>query len=57
MGAVSKIKFFSDNGNNNLFVSVGQKDGALVAHDMRTHAPIFKKQVHRAAINFLDISD
>jgi hypothetical protein len=26
-GAVSKIKFFSDGGNNNLIISSGLKDG------------------------------
>lgn len=55
-GAVSKIHFFSDASQSNVILSAGQKDGCLVAHDMRTMTPIFKKQVHGGAINLLDIS-
>ena len=55
-GAVSKIIFFSDGGNNNVILSAGQRDGCLVAHDMRSMTPIFKKQVHGGAINLLDTS-
>ena len=40
-GAISKIQFFSDNGNNNLIISTGLKDGHIVGHDMRSHSPIF----------------
>jgi WD40 repeat protein len=42
-GAISKIKFFSDDSNNNLIISSGLKDGHLVCHDMRMHKPIFAK--------------
>uniref|UniRef100_A0A7S3CPB8 Uncharacterized protein n=1 Tax=Strombidium rassoulzadegani TaxID=1082188 RepID=A0A7S3CPB8_9SPIT len=52
-GAVSKICFYSDGVENNLILSAGQKDGCLIAHDMRSHQPISKNQVHNAAINFL----
>ena len=55
-GAVSKILFFSDGGATNIILSAGQKDGCLVAHDMRSMTPVFKKQVHGGAINLLDIS-
>ena len=40
-GAVSKIKFFSDGGINNLIISTGLKDGQIIGHDMRAHTPIF----------------
>jgi WD40 repeat protein len=52
-GALSKIAFFSDGQNNNVFLSTGLKDGGLAAHDMRTHKPITKARVHNAAINML----
>jgi WD40 repeat protein len=55
-GPVSKIKFFSDGGNNNVILSAGLKDGCLAAHDMRSMNVIFKKQVHGGAINLLDVT-
>jgi hypothetical protein len=36
-GALSKIEFYSDGGQNNLIISVGLKDGQLAVHDMRTN--------------------
>jgi WD40 repeat protein len=52
-GAVSKIKFYSDGVDAHLILSVGLKDGCLVAHDMRTHQPVARSQVHSAAVNML----
>ena len=53
-GAVSRIQFFADNGNNNFILSAGQKDGVLTAHDMRSFQPAFKQQIHGGAINLLE---
>lgn len=55
-GPVSKISFYSDGVNKNIIISVGQKDGALCVHDMRTHQLIKKERIHQGAINFLDTS-
>lgn len=55
-GAVSKIKFHSDGGNNNIIMSAGLKDGVLAVHDMRTQKLVSKNRVHNAAINLLDSS-
>lgn len=54
-GQVSKTKLYSDGSDTHLFASVGTNDGKLVVRDMRTHEAIFNQQVHRGAINFLDV--
>ena len=55
-GAISKIKFHSDGAQSNIIISSGLKDGCIVVHDMRTHKPVAKNRIHKAAINFLDTS-
>ena len=55
-GAVSKIKFYSDGVDKNIILSVGQKDGVLAIHDMRSHSCVSKGRVHGGSINFLDTS-
>ena len=32
------------------------KDGGLAVHDMRTHKPVKKERIHKAAINLLECS-
>lgn len=56
-GAVSKIKFYSDGGDNNIIVSAGLTDGLLCVHDMRTNGVIKSDRTHKGAINMLEISD
>ena len=52
-GAVHKVALISDGGNCNLVVSAGGKDAKVVVQDMRSHSPVFSKQVHSGAVNFL----
>ena len=37
-------------------MSAGTFDGVLVVSDMRTAEPVYKKQIHKQAINLLDTS-
>ena len=55
-GPVSKVAFFSDGTNQNLFITAGMKDGGLAVFDMRSHQPVRKDRVHGGAINMVDTS-
>ena len=52
-GSVSKIVFFDDGVDINLVLTAGIEDGVLNVMDMRTLKPVFRKQIHHGAINFL----
>jgi WD40 repeat protein len=54
-GQVAKTKLYSDGSDTHLVASTGSNDGRVVVRDMRTHEAVFNRQVHRGAINFLEV--
>lgn len=57
MGQISNIKLYSDGNLTNTIITTGINDGIINVIDMKSNTKIFSKQLHRAAINYVGVTE